>query len=69
MTDKSIEINKMTEAVEYTDSLTVLTCEKENRLLYGVSTVMFIAVLTTAGIVQVRKRQQKEAQKSGGNNA
>lgn len=60
MTDKNIEINKMTETAEYMDNLTVPPCEKENRLLYGVSAVMFIAVLTTAGIVQVRKRQQKK---------
>jgi len=69
MANKSMEIHKITEASEDTDIPTVQTYEKENRLLYGVSAVMFIAVLTTAGIVQVQKRQQKKVPKSGGNNA
>ncbi len=70
MAEKNIEVDTaMESATEYTDGLTMPIYEKENYLLYSVSTVMIVAVLMTAGIVQVRKRRQKKQKKSGGSNA
>lgn len=61
MTEKNMEVNMGTNTVtEYTNGLVVPIYEQENCLLYGVSIVVFAAVLMTAGIVYVRKRRQKD---------